>query len=48
MMERQLIHQGGIAIGYFDGDTAVLDEDFWAGEVSHNLAYRGADRKSVV
>ena len=42
MMERQLIHQGGIAIGYFDGDTAVLDEDFWAGEVSHNLAYRGA------
>ena len=42
MLERQLIHQGGIPIGYFQEDTAVLDSDFWAGEAVHSLAYRGA------
>ena len=41
MTERQLIHQGGIPIGYFQEDTAVLDSDFWAGEAVHSLAYRG-------
>lgn len=41
MMERQLIHQGGIPIGYFDGDTAVVDEAFWTGETSRSFAYRG-------
>ena len=41
MLERQLIHQGGIPIGYFEGDTAVMDSDFWAGETAHSLAHRG-------
>lgn len=41
MLERQLIRQGGIPIGYFDGDTAVMDSDFWAGEVVRSFAYRG-------
>ncbi len=41
MVERKLIHQGGIPIGYFEGDTAVMDSDFWAGETAHSLAYRG-------
>ena len=41
MLEHRLIHQGGIPIGYFDKDTAVMDSDFWAGETARNLAYRG-------
>lgn len=41
MLERQLIRQGGIPIGYFEGDTAVMDSDFWAGETAHSLAHRG-------
>ena len=41
MVERKLIHQGGIPIGYFEGDTAVMDSDFWAGETAHGFAYRG-------
>lgn len=41
MPERRLIHQGGVPIGYFEGDTAVMDSDFWAGETAHGLAYRG-------
>ena len=41
MTERQLIHQGGIPIGYFEGGTAVMDADFWAGETACSLARRG-------
>lgn len=40
-MEHKLIHQGGVPIGYFEGDTAVMDEDFWAGETARSLAHRG-------
>ena len=41
MIESRLIYQGGLPIGYFDGDTAVMDGDFWAGEVSRSLTRRG-------
>lgn len=41
MTEHQLIHQGGILIGYFEGGTAVMDADFWAGETARSLARRG-------
>ena len=41
-MDKKLIHQGGIPIGYFEGDTAVMDDEFWAGEVARSLAYRGS------
>lgn len=41
MTERQLIHQGDISIGYFEGGTAVMDADFWAGETARGLARRG-------
>ncbi len=41
MNDSRLIYQGGIPIGYFDGNTAILDSDFWAGEVSRSLTFRG-------
>jgi len=37
----KLIYQGGIPIGYFEGDTAVIDGGFWAGDASRSLAYQG-------
>ncbi len=41
MDKGKLIYQGGIPIGYFEGDTAVIDGGFWAGDTSRSLAYQG-------
>ena len=41
MTERQLIQQDGILSAYFEGGTAVMDADFWAGETARSLARRG-------
>ena len=41
MEERDIIRQGGVAIGYFDGDNAVLDGDFIGCEIGRRLTRSG-------
>lgn len=41
MEERNIIRQGGVAIGYFDGDIAVLDGDFIGREIGRRLTRSG-------
>ena len=42
MIERKLIYQGGLPIGYFEEGTAVIDSEFWAGEMANHYTRQGA------
>lgn len=42
MIERKLIYQGGIPIGYFENGTAVMDSEFWGGDSARSYARQGA------